>query len=490
MTRLSKSRIISALQCPRKAHLEVHRPELAKTTAAMEQAFAFGHQVGDLAIELYTESLGAEGESAFIPYDGGSLEPQLHQTGELMTSMFRAPIFEATLQHDGVLVREDVLIPVDTCGQQSWRIVEVKAATKLKDYYIHDCAVQAWVHLHAGFPLEAIALAHVNNQFKYQGDGNYQGLLVETDLTEKVWPLLGSVPIWVDHARTAVDGPMPDVPVGQHCTKPHTCPFMDHCWPSRENGDEYPISGLGGLKQKQGEMVAAGYRDIRDIPALRLNNESQQRIHRITKSGKAELLPAAGELCRALDYPRFYLDFETVGPPIPIWPDTRPYQAIPFQFSCHIERGPGLQSSEMPHAEFLDASGDNPMRPLAEAMIAALESNGPVLMYTTYERQVIQTLISALPDLADELQAIIDRLVDLQPIAKQNYYHPDMLGSWSIKAILPTVAPDMDYAQLEGVHEGNEAVAAYREAIHADTSAQRREQIAQLVGQYSPHLTM
>lgn len=32
-------------------------------------------------------------------------------------------------------------------------------------------------------------------------------------------------------------------------------------------------------------------------------------------------------------------------------------------------------------------------------------------------------------------QAGIDRMVDLLPIARERYYHPDMHGSWSIKAV-------------------------------------------------------
>lgn len=38
---------------------------------------------------------------------------------------------------------------------------------------------------------------------------------------------------------------------------------------------------------------------------------------------------------------------------------------------------------------------------------------------------------------------------------KAHYYHPDMLGSWSVKAVLPTIAPELDYASLTGIREGN-----------------------------------
>ena len=468
---------MSSLQCLKRVHLEINHPELVRYSKSTEAAFALGHEVGDIAVQLY----GGD-EGSYIEYSGGSLSRALRETEKLMSSMFRTPIFEATLRYEDVLVREDVLLPIEEEGGNSWRIVEVKASTKMKPEHIHDCAVQAWVHLESGYPLSRISLAHIDNQFVYPGDDNYQGLLIEHDLTEQVFELLPSVPIWVEQARAAVAGPMPDVPVGQHCTSPYECPFLNFCWP---HDSRYPIMGLGGGRKKLGIWVLDGYHDIRDVPSSEITSETQLRIHRVTMDGTPELLPGARAFVQELAYPRFYLDFETVGPAIPLWAGTRPYQALPFQWSCHIERAPGA----MDHAEFLDLSGATPMRALAEAMITALEEEGPVLMYTSYERGVIQNLAAMFPDLAGALQAIDGRLVDLHPVTKINYYHPDMLGSWSIKAVLPTIAPDMDYASLEGIQEGTQASAAYLEAIDPKTSAKRKEEIRKNLLKYCKHDT-
>lgn len=129
------------------------------------------------------------------------------------------------------------------------------------------------------------------------------------------------------------------------------------------------------------------------------------------------------------------------------------------------------------------------MRALALALIETLEADGPVLMYTNYERKVIEGLITHYPDLADALGAIIERLVDLYPVTKSSYYHPDMLGSWSIKAVLPTIAPEMDYASLEGIHEGTEAANAYLEAIRPETTTARKAQIRADLLKYCKHDT-
>ena len=226
--------------------------------------------------------------------------------------------------------------------------------------------------------------------------------------------------------------------------------------------------------------MALGHRDIRDVDAADISAVTQQRIHHVTCQGKPEVLPGAKEAFDALDYPRYYLDFETIGPAVPFWAGTRPYQALPVQWSCHIEDEGGA----MMHKDFLDLSGEAPMRPLAEALIAALGDSGPVLMYTNYEAQVINTIRDLFPDLADQLDRIIDRLYDLHPVVKENYYHPNMLGSWSIKAVMPTIRPDMDYAELDGIKEGTAASEGFIEAIDPKTDLVRKAELEEQLLRY------
>jgi hypothetical protein len=353
----------------------------------------------------------------------------------------------------------------------------VKASTKIKDEHYIDCAIQSWVLRSLGHPVSRISLAHVNNQFIYKGDSNYVGMLVEEDVTASVVHLEGGVPVLLESARAALQNGEPQVNVGGHCTKPYSCPFLSHCWPTDV---EYPVTGLGGGRAKLGTLVRDGFRDIRDVPAEGVTGNTQQRIHRITCKGHVEVLPGGAEFGASLPYPRYYLDFETIGPAVPIWVGTRPYATVPFQWSCHIEDAP----NQLRHSEFLDLSGEPPMRCLAESMIECLGHEGPILMYTNYEEGVIRGLMDLFPDLITSLQSLIDRLVDLHPVVKRNYYHPKMLGSWSIKAVLPTIAPHMDYTNLEGINQGLAASDGYLEAIKPITSVERRKELEEQLLRY------
>ena len=464
---LSKSKLISAWQCPKRLHLEKHHPEYGDVSAQTESLFATGHRVGEISQQLY----GAP-ESVEIEFDIRT-GLMVSKTRRLIEGGADFPIFEATFRHEGVLIRADVLIP----DGDGWRVVEVKASTSVKDYHVLDCAIQDWVLRNSGIDVTSISLAHINNQFVYQGDGNYDGLLVEHDLTDEVRKLEPAVLDLVAMARDAVSGPMPDIAVGTRCTSPYECQFINYCWPT---DSEYPIAGLGGGKAKLGEYVALGYRDICDVPADSISAALQQRIHRVTCSGKPEILDGARRDFEALAYPRYYLDFETIGPAVPVWAGTRPYAPVAVQWSCHIEESEG----QLQHEEFLDLSGEPPMRDLALALVECLGNAGPVLMWTRYEEGVIRNLIDMFPELAEPLQEIIDRLYDMHPVVKQNFYHPKMMGSWSIKAVMPAVNPDMDYAQLEGIKEGTGASDGFLEAIAPETMPERKAELDEQLRRY------
>ena len=469
---LSKSRIISAWQCPKKLYLEKHHPELGVVSDRTESLFATGHAVGAISQQLY----GAP-DAVEIPFSR-NISVMVRETQDLLGGGADFPIFEATFRYENVLVRVDVLLP----DGEGWRAIEVKASTSAKDNHVLDCAIQDWVMRNSGLPVSAISLAHINNQFVYAGDGDYVGLLEEVDLTDEVRTVEPAVVELIANARDAVLGYLPEVDVGVQCNKPYECQFIPHCWPT---DTQYPIQGLGGSKAKLGEYVALGYKDIRDIDAASVTADTQIRIHRVTQRGEPEILPGAGQTLEALDYPRFYLDFETIGPAVPFWKGTRPYAPIPVQWSCHIDDGDGDGSVEsLQHEEFLELSGAPPMRALAEKMIECLGESGPVLMYTSYEKIVIEGLMDLFPDLAGALAAIVDRLFDLHPVVKLNYYHPDMLGSWSIKAVLPTIAPDMDYARLPGIKEGTAASDGFIEAIGPKTSNERKAELEEQLLRY------
>ncbi len=99
------------------------------------------------------------------------------------------------------------------------------------------------------------------------------------------------------------------------------------------------------------------------------------------------------------------------------------------------------------------------------------------MSYGSFEKTRLKELGEMFPDLAGRLNKLRDRVVDLLPLARRNYYHPDMKGSWSIKEVLPTVAPELDYGNLKEVQDGSGAQMAYLEAIASETYRSRRSEL-------------
>jgi hypothetical protein len=233
-------------------------------------------------------------------------------------------------------------------------------------------------------------------------------------------------------------------------------------------------------------LLGEGRFDIRDLPESSLRSEDQKRVWRAARSGNAELRPGARAVLEALPYPRYYLDFETAGSAIPRWIGTRPFQQIPFQWSLHVEHRDG----SLEHFEFLDLSGDLPVRAAATALLAAIQHDGPIFMFTSFERTCINTMAAFCPDLRGSLEKLADRLLDLHPITKKHYYHPAMRGSWSIKAILPTIAPELDYSALSGIADGMAAQRAYADATAPDALVSRVEGNRTELLRYCKHDTL
>ena len=96
----------------------------------------------------------------------------------------------------------------------------------------------------------------------------------------------------------------------------------------------------------------------------------------------------------------------------------------------------------------------------------------------SFERTRLEELAKAFPKHASALLDLVERMVDLLQITRDRYYHPDMRGSWSIKKVLPTIAPELSYQGLS-VADGGMAQDAFMALLHTDTAEHQKTQIRQ-----------
>ncbi len=207
------------------------------------------------------------------------------------------------------------------------------------------------------------------------------------------------------------------------------------------------------------------------VPGELLISDIHKRIHTSVVSGKAYVSAEASDVVSAIEYPRYYLDFETIQHVVPIWVGTKPYQQVPFQWSCHIESASG----ELQHEEFLACGHDDPRYEFSRSLLDVLGKSGVIVAYNAgFEKSVLRNLADYLPEFGNDLRQSAEMTVDLLPITRAHYYHPDMHGSWSIKYVLPTIAPELAYDGMD-VADGVMAQNVFKELMEDELSGQEIE---------------
>jgi hypothetical protein len=221
---LSKSKIIAFRQCPKRLWLEVHRPDLRVDSAATEARFQVGHQVGEIARQLYDPA--GDGVCMNIARDG--FKAVFEQSRRLLDAGDR-PVFEAGFKSSNTIALADVMIPATDGTRVAWKMVEVKSSTSVKDYHRDDAAVQSFLARAMGVPLSSVSVACINSSWVYPGGNDYRGLLAETDLTGETFERSHEVSSWISKARTTRTPPKPRSSAAKN---------MAHHSPGR--GSEFP----------------------------------------------------------------------------------------------------------------------------------------------------------------------------------------------------------------------------------------------------------
>lgn len=280
------------------------------------------------------------------------------------------------------------------------------------------------------------------------------------------------------------------VHLGPHCQlkKMRQCIYKDLCYdafPKKNSLLQYldkhhGFKTLSGDKYSYFDLIEEGYTTMESIPHdwLTRRNNQIQRDCAITHKPYYDYAKIRSAI-DAIQYPIYHLDFESFPCPFPRFKGERPYMQSLFQFSLHIERSPGVCDKEQDHYEFLSKDHEDNRLELVQKLCEYIKDDGgSVLVYNeAFEKTRIKELAKFFPEYSEQLLNINTRLFDLLHIVKTNsklfsalgfddersktvnYYHEDLVGSFSIKKVLP-IFSDLSYNNMV-VGNGMEAVYAY-----------------------------
>ncbi len=407
---LTKSKIIKGIKCKKALWLDVHKHEEADCEPESQGIFTDGLNIGVLARDFLPRGILALTDD-YPNYRSAQ------RTEELIKNASDT-IYEATFISNDVLVAIDILKKKDG----KWQIYECKSSTSVKPEHIVDAAVQYFVVANRGLEVDDVFILHVNNGYIKNGEINPEKLFKATSIKEEVIARQEQIEAYINELKLVQLSSEPEIETGRFCHHPYPCSYWNYCC----------------------ELIATI-----DDDKVEVETQHEERINKEIVKKRLE----------DFGYPLFFLDFETVMPAIPMFNESRPFQQIPFQYSLHYKE---TRDSHPEHYEYLAYPQGDPRKDLIVKLIKDLNRPGKILTYNVgFERTRLKELARDFPQYKQELGRIIDRLDDLMPIFRRKEYHERSMGrGYSIKLVLPLLAPELCYKELD-ISNGGDASAEF-----------------------------
>lgn len=457
---LSKSRYLNGIQCPKALWIAINDPSrVPKVNETTQSIFDQGHLVGELAQALYPGGINV---------NRSSITENLRDTKSALS--LRKPLFEAGFSAAHLFCRVDIL---NSSEGASWDIIEVKSTTEIRDEHLHDVAFQRHCCLLAGLEVDRCRIIYLDRDYFKNGEVDPVKLFKSEDVTERLPAFTIGIEERIGEMLEMIASPVcPETAVGQHCNAPYACILQEECWAYLP---ENHVMTLYYGKKLGEDLLSRGIQDISAIPSdIKLNPKQQIQKDCVVLGQPFIDRNAIRTFLETLQYPLYFMDFETFMTAIPIYEGTRPYQSIPFQFSVHLVKSLGAKPSNI---SFL-AEGKNDPRPeFLEALQKAVGNMGTILVYyEAFEKARLKELSMAFPSYETWINSVSDRIVDLLgPFKDFSYYHPSQGGSASLKKVMPAIT-GISYSGLEISH-GDVASLRYMQATFGDISPEERIKI-------------
>jgi len=348
----------------------------------------------------------------------------------------------------------------------------IRAAAHIRQTVCHDASYQVFVLATKGVRISRVFFVKLNTCYE-EGISNKRELFILENISSRVASLVSGVAGRAKSMLAAASKPeMPRQPVHNGCFNPSDCENRASCFACLPEDNVFTVSGVS--HETKFKLYRRGKYSFEDMLREGALSPLQKKQIEMYLNDAPPIVDKENlkKFLSGLWYPMYYLDFETMQLPFPPFEGLHPFEPCAFQFSLHSQASP---DSPLEHFSFIAEPGTDPRRKIAEALVENIPDNACVTAYNMQlEKMMLLTLADRFPDLADRLRDIASRLFDMmRPFEKRWYYDGKMKGACSLKAVLHALYPDdseLDYANLSGVHNGQEATTVYA-AMCADPDA-------------------
>lgn len=438
---IDKRIFLSAIICPTFSWRDANIAEEIPLEEDYEKAIKIieGNEIGDKARSIFPEGI-------FV--SERKIDRAIEITKQLLENISVKVIFEATFQIGHFVARADILVRNE---DNTYRLIEVKSSVNDKPELVDDLAYTAMVLKLANVKITNYELMLISKNFRL--GMNSKNMFQIIDHTNEVISRIEEMLQYKDIIEKEIVSK--NEPKAVFAFRCKDCKYLYSCFPDYTKQES--IFHLPRLSEKQfNELSFLKIDSIKKIPDTFRLTESQQFARDSIKSNKLIKNENLKSMLEEVEWPIYYLDFETMMPAIPIYADTAPYTQVPIQFSIHYKENP---DNTYEHFEYLASTNGDCREELSSKLIQNLGIQGTIFSYSSFEKTIIKGLIEKFPGKADKLQRIVDRIYDLQNIVKCTY-HPKYMGSYSIKKTLPAIVPSLNYSDLD-ISNGSMAMSAF-----------------------------
>jgi CRISPR/Cas system-associated exonuclease Cas4 (RecB family) len=462
---LYKSDFTNFQKCPKKVWLTKFSPDTV-SMAFDPYLSECGQIIGNRAKEWAKQFISPDIQNNAFEFLRGSSKNSVDHTLEHIHE--GTPLlYESAFSHNEVYCRTDLLWNIK--GKQI--VGEVKSSTSVKDQddaqkkYGLDLAVQYYAMTSAisESQLEVDSFQLILPDADKSQPGINGLTFKRIEMLDVVKSLQSKVNSMAEEIQEFLSAPYdPEINMGKHCKG---CQFDAHCRQGKHDLLAFQLPGFNGNWSKIPKLHSNEYplemqTPLKDIPDELLTLPLFKRVQSSERNLQHFLdLDKSKEVLSEYEGPFGYLDFEFASP-FPYMPEHgMPVGSrIPFQYVLY-RRESTNSSLEEPPNYYLNLEDADPRRTFAETLIKDSKGLQTIFVYSkAAEAGVLKELIKVYPDLEDELLRIINSFCDLLVVVRENYYHPDMMGSYSLKRVLPTIGVTYDNLTIQG---GQQAQLSY-----------------------------
>lgn len=358
-------------------------------------------------------------------------------------------------------------------------LIEIKSSSRAKVDHEFDLAFQMIVLEGCGYKVRNISVVHVNSEYVRNGAVRAEELTKVTDVTEKVNKRLNATREHIKNAINTIEqAKIPDM-------SPSLCGLASTAeWIkiykllkgiNKGDGSIYDIYSPSATLI--GKLEQAKITKLADIPEDfdGLSDKQRWQIKALRQNKVIIDHKKIKQFLDQVEYPIYFLDYETLSALVPYFEGQRPYQQVPFQYSLHIIDEP---DAKLRHFEYLHSANSDPVRPLSESLAENIGPKGSIFVwYQDFEKGRNTEMGDMLPEFHKFYHRLNERIIDLiVPFFDFYYVDARFGGSASIKDVLPVMVPELSYKEL-GIQEGGAAQRLWMEAILGGKHAGKEEQI-------------